>query len=159
MKALKNFHQNAEDKSKNEEENEESEERSQLLVFLWSMQNNRMSKVSLHEPPENELFDSLAQEVMRKLDKKENPTEGEPKENEKATTDWQQKSSGDSPSDSPVSLLPSSSRSSSPTGRPRNSEDRTQSKKATHGSPDGPPLAKSLFQGRERGRNKRVSLG
>ena len=33
-----------------------------------------MSKVSLSEPPDKDIFDSLAQKTMRKLDKEETST-------------------------------------------------------------------------------------
>ena len=44
------------------------------METLWSVENNRMNKV--REPPENDIFDSLVQKAMKKLDKEETPTEG-----------------------------------------------------------------------------------
>ena len=74
MRAMKNFSQDDEDDSWKEEEDGESKYRTHLLLFLWSVENNRMNKV--REPPENDIFDSLVQKAMKKLDKEETPTEG-----------------------------------------------------------------------------------
>ena len=98
--SVMNFHEGAQDKTKNEEE-EDFKKRHQPLLFFWSVEGNRMSTVSLCEPPDNDLFDSLAQEVMRKLDKEETPAEEEPEENKKATAEGQQKSNDDPSSETP----------------------------------------------------------
>jgi hypothetical protein len=40
----------------------------QLMLFLWSIENLRASKVSTTDAPSSELFDNRAQEVMKRLD-------------------------------------------------------------------------------------------
>ena len=44
---------------------------------MWSAENNQVNKVSLSEPPDNSIFDSLAQKSTRELDKEKTPTERE----------------------------------------------------------------------------------
>jgi hypothetical protein len=152
------FHEGAKDKTKNEGEEEELKKRHQLLLFLWSVEGGRMSEVSLCEPPDANLFNSLAQEVMKKLNKEETPAEEEPEEepeeDEKAAAKEKQKSSDESLDDSSKGSSPSPSQSPSSVGRSRHNKDRTQSKKPTHISPNREPLAKFLAQGRDRGRRE-----
>ena len=46
------------------------------MLFLWSVENLRVSKVNLSEPPDNDNFDALAQKTMHELDKEETSTKG-----------------------------------------------------------------------------------
>ena len=75
MKVLKNFSKKAEGEYKEEEQDGAFEKITQLLLFLWFTENLRVSKVSLNEHPNNDNFYSLAQKMMRKLDKEETSTE------------------------------------------------------------------------------------
>ena len=49
------------------------------MLFLWSVENLRVSKVNLSEPPDNDNFDALAQKTMHELDKEETSTKGKSK--------------------------------------------------------------------------------
>ena len=84
MRAMKNFSQDNEGGSRKEEEGGDPKKGANLLLFLWSVENNRMNKVSIKDPPDNDIFDSLAQKAMKKLDKEDTTTEGMP--NKKRTS-------------------------------------------------------------------------
>jgi hypothetical protein len=152
MKALKYFSAiNTEDEAEEEDEEVDAKKRTQLLLFLWSVENNRMNKVGLSEPPDDDIFDSFAQKTLRKLDKEETSTEENPKEKERTANEKLQHKRSQSPRRSPSIA----SRSASPPVRPKNSNtDRIQSQTPPHDSPDGQPLAKFRERGRERGREK-----
>ena len=79
-----------------EGDEEELKKRHQLLLFLWSVEGSQMARVSPHEPPDNNFFDTRAQEVMTKLNKEETPAKEEPE----ATIEDEQKSSNESSHDS-----------------------------------------------------------
>ena len=152
MKALENFADSSKDESEEEEEEGEGEDgdplkRKQLLLFLWSVENKRMNKVSLSEPPDNEIFDTLARFTMKKLGEELTSTRETPiKEGWNNFADFVPPPKIHHPSSRNSSQ--SRSRSTSPIGRPlfKNSErtDRIKSQKPTHDSPDGSPLAKFL---------------
>ena len=63
------FSNNAEEESEKEEEDGDPKKRTELSLFLWSVENLQISKVSLSEPPDNNVFYSLAQKTMRSLNK------------------------------------------------------------------------------------------
>ena len=44
-----------------EEEGGDPKKGENLLLFLWSVENYRMKKASIKDPPNNDIFDSLAQ--------------------------------------------------------------------------------------------------
>ena len=128
---------------------ENPEKETQLLLFLWSVENFRMSKVSLGEAPDNDDFDYMAQKIMRKLDKEESDSEGTPRRKGRPNDD-QQPSSDRS---SPIEIPRDASEEVGPDGDPQDSsrsttptKDRIKSKKPTHNAPDGSPIAK--FRGR-----------
>ena len=73
MRAMENFSQ---DDDSGKEKDGDPKKGANLLLFLWSVENNRMNKVSLRDPPDNDIFDPLAQKAMKKLDKEETPIEG-----------------------------------------------------------------------------------
>jgi hypothetical protein len=85
MRALKKFSKETKVESKNKEEDgdKETKRRIQLLLFLWSIENSRMSEVKLHDPPDNDVFDLFTQKIRKKLEKNSTPTKGESKEKEK----------------------------------------------------------------------------
>ena len=58
MRAMKNFSQDDEGDSGKEEEDGDPNKRAHLLLFLWLVKNNRMYKVSLRDPPDNDIFNS-----------------------------------------------------------------------------------------------------
>jgi hypothetical protein len=137
MRALDNFAKNCEEESEEEEEDGDPEKRTQHMLFLWSVENLGMTKVNLSDPPDNDICNRLAQSAMRKVDKSETPTEGDPR--------------------SPVTLTRnlslSKSQSVSPNDRFGNDKtDRMQSAKPSHASLDGSPLAKFCDEAREKGR-------
>jgi hypothetical protein len=70
MRALDNFE---EESKEQEEEDGDPKKRTQLMLFLLSVKNLRMTTVNLRDPPppNNDIFDCLAQSTMRKLDKLE----------------------------------------------------------------------------------------
>jgi hypothetical protein len=132
LKALKNFSaDNTKDKSKKEEGDGDPEKRTQLLLFLWSVENDWMNKVGLSEPPVNNIFDFLAQKTTRKLDKEETFTKENPKAKERTTSDEHQHPK----SHWPRSLFLSANQITLPSNCPRHSKAvRTKSQKPFHGS-------------------------
>jgi hypothetical protein len=112
LKAMKNFSQDDEDDSWKEEEDGDPKKRAHLLLFLWSIENNRMNKVSLRDPPDNDIFDSLAQKAMKKLDKEETPTEGIPNEKARTPSDEHPAPKNQSPNSDPKNSDPKNSSSS-----------------------------------------------
>ena len=62
---------NVEEKDKTKEDPEKD---LKILLFLWAVENDWMSKVILHEVPDNESFDILAQKVRSKLDNNQETT-------------------------------------------------------------------------------------
>ena len=47
------------------------------METLWSVENNRMNKVSHSKPcSDNDIFESLAQKSIKKFDREDTPTEG-----------------------------------------------------------------------------------
>ena len=139
--------ENEVDPIKKEEEGGYSKKGENLLLFLWSVENHRMSKVSLKDPPDNDIFDSLAQKAMRKLDKEDTKTEGTPDDERNSNDDQPTSKNHSSNSDSSNSPSLSVSRSRSP-------KDRIKSQKPSPGSPYGSPLAKFYERGREKGRRE-----
>ena len=106
-----------------------------ILLFLWAIENAWMKKVTLYEAPDNENFDRLAQEVWKKLEKKEEASDS-PESSVHSTKDNVDDSQESSQDDSPKT------------------NDRTKSKKPPLDSPDGSAIAKFSNQGGERGRRK-----
>ena len=151
MKILKNLSSNTEGDTEVKEESGEPEKGAQLLPFLWSIENLRLSKVHLSEPPDNDRFDALAQKAMQKLDKEE-ISHGEK----------QKSSTAENPTpESPPTSASRSNRSPSPSyspsdgsGNPQN--DRIKSEKPSRDSPDGSPLAKCPDRGRKKGKKRKV---
>ncbi len=144
-KATENFSGSAEGELEEDGEEEgDPKKRYQLLLFLWAAENLRMGKVGLSDPQDNDIFDRLAQTKMRKLDERpeKNPAEGSIKEHQ-CGTPFDHHSHFQSPSSN------RSNRSTSPApDRSKNTKtDRTKSKKPSHGSSDGSPVAK--FRGKE----------
>jgi hypothetical protein len=141
MRALDNFAGSCEEESEEEEEDGDPEKRTQLMLFLWSVENLRMTKVNLSDPHDNDIFDRLAQSMMRELDKLDTLAEENPKEKVGSPSALSRKSP------------PNKNRSTSPSNRSRDGRtDRMQSIKPPHASPDGSPLAKFRDKGREKGR-------
>jgi hypothetical protein len=135
MRALDNFAGSCEAESEEEEEDGDPERRTQLMLFLWSVKNTRMTKVNLSNPPDNDIVDRVAQSTMRKLDKPETLAEEENPKEKVGSPSAQKK------------------RSTSPSDRSRDGRtDRTQSVKPPHASPDGSPLAKFRDKGRQKRR-------
>lgn len=140
MKALENFSEHTEEDSEEEEEDGDPKKRTQLLLFLWAIENHRMSKVSLSDPPDNDMFDYYAQKTRGKLDNKTSPVEENPKENEERTTrDGHPNSKSKSPSIPTRNRSRSSNRSISPSEHRNSKSDKRQSQEHRQESPERSP--------------------
>ena len=117
MKTMKNFSQDDEVDPRKEEEDGGPKKGESLLLFLWSIENYRMNKVSIKDPPDNDIFDALAQKAMRKLDKEDTTTEGTPDEERNPNDDHPTSKNHSPNSDSSNSPSLSVSRSRSPKDR------------------------------------------
>ena len=103
-----------------------------ILLFLWAVENALMNKVSLYEAPDNEIFDSLAQRVWEKLDKKQ-----------------------EAPSLKSPILSPSENQSASQSSQDLAPKFHDMNKsKSPHDSTDGSSIAKFDNEGGVRGRKR-----
>ena len=157
MRAMWNFSTDNEDDSWKEEAHGDPKKRTHLLLFLWSVKSYGINKVSLRDPPNNDIFDSLAQKSMKKLDKEETPIEKLPNEKARTSSDEHPLTKNQLPSAYFSNSSSSVRQSISPSDRPsRHSKtDWIKSQKAPPGSPDRSSIAKFRERGRERGRRER----
>jgi hypothetical protein len=75
MKVMERLADNAGDESEEERGGGgDTEAGVQVLLFLWSIETARMSKVYLCDPPDNDRFEAMAQKAMSKLNHEGTPT-------------------------------------------------------------------------------------
>jgi hypothetical protein len=129
-----------------EEEGEDGDplKRIQLLQFLWSVENLRMTKVSLSQPPDNNIFNCfVAQQTMSKLDKEEISTKEKSREKEGLPSNERLQH--------PKWQSTRTSQSSLPSDRHEDSQkDKTQSEKQPTAPPTGQPLQNFATKGEQK---------
>jgi hypothetical protein len=139
MKVMETLADNAGDGPDEEGGGGDTEAGVQVLLFLWSIETARMSKVYLSDPPDNDRFKAMAQKAMPMLNHEGTPT---------FETSQKKKLILRSPSPETPRLVSTGD----PREKPGNPEKTGQSlKKPPHESPDRSPIAKFRDLGGEKG--------